>query len=182
MLSENFLAELKRTTEAKWCEQTLNPNLVGFQFQRGTRWKPGLPEKTIAEYENYLSIRFPNDFRAFLRVMNGTDLPTLNIYGSCGETPRESIGVYSYPRDIKIVEQRIEDIHTWRPELERTMAEQSFQLRSDAALMPIYIHRYVVCGSDLGESPVLSIHGATDAIVYGHSLGEYLEKEFVNNV
>lgn len=45
--------------------------------------------------------------------------------------------------------------------------------------MPIYIHRYVVCTSDPGNSVVLSIKDGSDAIVYGNSLREYLEREFL---
>lgn len=47
-------------------------------------------------------------------------------------------------------------------------------------LVPVFQHRYVVCSSNLDDSVVLSIvvHD-TDAIVYAHSLKEYLEKEFL---
>jgi len=37
----------------------------------------------------------------------------------------------------------------------------------------------LVCTRDLSASVVLSVHSADDAIVYGHSLREYLEKEFL---
>jgi len=46
--------------------------------------------------------------------------------------------------------------------------------------VPVFAHRYVVCSKNLNSSVVLSIvvHD-TDAIVYGSSLREYLEKEFL---
>jgi hypothetical protein len=64
----------------------------------------GLSAEQIAEYENALGTKskFPHDFKAFLQAMNGTDLPTLNVYGYCGELPRNSVGVYSYPRDVEV--------------------------------------------------------------------------------
>jgi hypothetical protein len=46
----------------------------------------------------------------------------------------------------------------------------------------VYIYRYVVCTSILNSSVVLSVVvNAADAIVYGSSLREYLEKEFLRD-
>jgi hypothetical protein len=112
--------------------------------------------------------------------MNGTDLPTLNINGSSGELPQESAGVYSYPRDLEIVQQKIAAIHKNRNGITKVLAEQGLPLPVDAALVPIFSHRYVMCKSNLRRSVVLSIHGI-DAIVYGESLQEYLEKEFLDD-
>ena len=181
MLSSEFLAYFKDVTETQWRNQQLNPTLFGFQFQQGTRWNPGLTDAEIASYEAILGLRFPDDFRSFLRVMNGTDIPTLNIYGYSGEPSRQSVGVYAYPRDMELVKRRIEEARDWRPEVAATMAEQGFDLAADAGLAPIYIHRFVVCTSDLNSSPVLSIYDGSDAIVYGSSLKEYLEREFLRD-
>lgn len=179
MLGSDFLPEFKRATEAKWRERPINPRIYGFQFQPGTRWNPGLSDDKIAEYENVLGVRFPYDFRAFLRAMNGTDLATLNIYGYCGEPPRQWVGVYSYPRDLEIVRRLIEDVSKSRTELTATMAEQGLALPIEAGLVPIYGHRYLVCTSSLDCSAVLAIDGSDDAIVYGNSLKQYLEIEFL---
>jgi hypothetical protein len=56
--------------------------------------------------------------------MNGTDLPTLNVYASCGEPPREWVGVYSYPRDLEIVRRLSEEVGRDRVGLTKTMAEE----------------------------------------------------------
>lgn len=181
MLSDDFLRELQRATEAEWSERSVDPTQYGFQFQQGTRWNSGLSAELVAEYESVLGVRFPHDFKAFLRAMNGTDLATLNVYGNCGEPHRESVGVYSYPRDIEIVKQQIEHFRSGRAEITADLAEQGFELSATASLVPIYGHRYLVCTSNLESSVVLSIvvHG-TDAIVYGHSLRDYLENEFLS--
>lgn len=181
MIDSDFLSELKRRTESHWKDLQLNQHVYGFQFQPGTKWNPGLPEDRIKEYEVALNVRFPRDFMAFLRSMNGTDLPTLNIFGSSGEPPQQSPGVYSYPRDLEIVQQRIRTIHEDRNETRDALAEQGFDLSANAGLVPIYSHRYVVCESNLNTSAVLSIHGI-DAIVYGDSLQEYLAKEFLEDL
>lgn len=180
MLDSEFLRGFKQATEAKWRVKSINPTIYGFQFQQGTRWNLGLSIERIADYERTLSVHFPHDFKAFLREMNGTDLPTLNVYGSCGEPHRHSAGVYSYSQDIELVKERIEHISSSRTEVASDLAEQGFELPPQANLVPIYGHRYVVCSSNLDSSVVLSIVGRdTDAVVYANSLREYLKKEFL---
>ncbi|HUI76762.1 MAG TPA: hypothetical protein VLY24_02575 [Bryobacteraceae bacterium] len=180
MLNETFLDEFKRVTEAMWRRQEIDPRISGFQFQRGTRWNPGLTNDQVAEYESAISVRFPLDFKMFLQVMNGTDLPTLNVYAHCGEPPRESAGVYCYPRDLEIVKRRINEARQWRTQLAVTLSDQGFELGPESDLMPFYIHRYVVCTADLDSTVVLSIADGEDAIVYGESLQKYLEREFLD--
>ncbi|HXM13663.1 MAG TPA: SMI1/KNR4 family protein [Candidatus Eremiobacteraceae bacterium] len=180
MITAGFLAEFKRATEAKSKNKSIDPAISGFQIRPEARWNPGLSEELIAEYQAVLNVRFPNDFKALLREMNGTDLSRLNVYASTGHSHLEWVGVYSYPRDLKIVKDMIELIRSSRGDIARDLAEQGFELRAEANLVPIYEHRYVVCVPNADSSVVLSIvvHD-TDAIVYGASLAEYLEREFL---
>jgi len=180
MISVEFLSEFKRETEKRWCEKSLEPQINGFQLQTGTRWLPGLSDEQIHSYEDEVRIHFPSDFAAFLRMMNGTDLPTLNIYGSSGEPTREWVGVYSYPRDLETVRRRISEATEDRDTLTSTLAEQGFDLPSTAKLMPIYAHRCVVCDEAKESCIVLSVWDSEDAIVYGYTLQEYLEREFLD--
>src|ERR1700751_4427528 len=145
MLNRDFLLEFKKTTELNWTQQSINPAAYGFQFQRDTRWNPGLSNTEIAEHEDVLGVQFPLDFPAFLQVMTGTDTPTLTVSGSWGEPHRTSVGVYSYPRDLRLVEQRIEDVRESRNEIAADLREQGFDLSAQADLVPILGHRYVVC-------------------------------------
>jgi hypothetical protein len=178
MLSEEFLCELKRKTEENWRARSINPTIYGFQFQPGTGWNPGLSNEQILAYERAVGVTFPFDLKALFRVMNGTDLPTLNIYGGSGYPKRESVGVYVYPRDLEVVRKLILDANENRGTLRATLTNEGFDLVPTSKLMPIYAHRYVVCdGAE--SSAVLSIWDAKDAIVYGNSLQEYLEREFL---
>lgn len=179
MMTDDFLAEFKRKTEENWSHTSINPHLYGFQFQPDTRWNPGLSDREITEYEGVLNVRFPGDFKVFLRAMNGTDLLTLNVYGYSGEQHRHSLGVYSYPKDLEAVQLRIEEVEAYRSQLTATLADQRFALAGQDFLMPICIHRYVVCRTGFDRSAVLSIADGDDAIVYGNSLEEYLENEFL---
>lgn len=181
MLDANFLAAFKRATEEAWSARSIYPAVYGFQFQRGTRWNKGLTDEMVAEYEDALGIHFPNDFKSLLRMVNGTDLPTLNVYGHCGEPFRESVGVYAYPRDLEIVSLRIEDVLRNRARISADLSDQGFTLPADAGLAPIFSHRYVVCTPDTESSIVLSIVvDDVDAIIYARSLREYLETEFLD--
>jgi hypothetical protein len=171
---------LKQSTEKKWSSLTIDPSIYGFQFQRGTRWMPGLSDEQIADYEGVLGSKFPDDFRIFLGAMNGTDVPTLNVFGSSGVPQRQSPGVYSYPRDVEVVKHLIEVVRENRDDVALDLASQGFHLPPQASLIPVCGHRYVVCTQKLNTSAVLSIvvHDV-DAIVFGDSLREYLTKEFL---
>ena len=181
-LDSDFLAEFKLVTEESWRTRSIDTVGYGFQFLPGTRWNPGLSDESIREYQEVLGVRFPDDLKAFFREMNGTDLPTLNLYGMCGHPPRLSVGVYSYPRDLEVVQLGIEDTIRNRAEITQDLAEQGFLLPPRSNLVPIVGHRYVVCEDDPGNSTVLSIVVEdVDAIVYGASLREYLKKEFLES-
>ena len=176
-LTRDFLAAFQRQTEEIWSRATIDPNVYGFQFQRGTRWFPGLSDVQIADYEAAVDAAFPRDFKTMLGSINGTDMPTLNVYGS-KFAPKESVGMYSYPRDLNIVAERISALAPDREGIAAELADQGFTLHADAQLVPIYSHRYVVCGSDRTSGVVLSVEG-TDTIVYGDTLRSYLEVEFL---
>lgn len=78
--------------------------------------------------------------------------------------------------------QRIEDVRESRNEITTDLRNQGFDLSTEADLVPIYGHRYVLCTSNLNHSVVLSIvvH-SIDTVVYGKSLQEYLEHEFLED-
>ncbi len=179
-IDDEFLAEFKRQTEARWQHTNINPSIYGFQFQRGTRWNEGLTDSEIEAYEVALGVQFPNDFKRMLHIINGTDLPTVNVYGSSGVPQSEFVGVYAYPRDLPIVQEMKQDIGKDRGEIAAVLQDQGFELEPTANLVPIFSHRYIVCGSDPNQSVVLSIMG-TDAIVYGDSLRIYLQVEFLRD-
>lgn len=172
--------EIKRRTEALWAGASIQPGIFGFQLQPGTRWNPGLVRDEIDAYERALGVRFPASFRCMLSVMNGTSRPTINVYGSRGHPSREGVGVYAYPRDLAIVREQMGYVAEDRAGITEALAEQGFHLEAEAGLVPVYSHRFLVCGGDLLDGPVLSIMD-TDAIVYGRNLVEYLYADLVND-
>ena len=162
-LADEF-SRLREQTEALWSSKELDRGIYGFQFQRGTRWNPGLSAGEIDAYERELGVRFPAILCVMLSMMNGTDLPTINIYGSSGINPKESVGVLSFPRDLEHARELMAIVEEDRAEVADVLGEQGFSLEPADALVPIYIHRYLVCRPNAPDGPVLSICG-TDAIV-----------------
>ena len=144
MLSEDFLRDFKCRTEEYWRQITVDLTLYGFQFQPGTRWNPGLSENEVGLYEAGLGVALPEDLKKVLRAMNGTYLPTLNVYGYSSGPVRQSAGVFSFPTDLGEVRRRAEDVEAHREQLVSTLAEQSVHLAREDSLVPTYIHRYVV--------------------------------------
>lgn len=177
MLDRTFLDHLKSATESRWATLRFNPDLLGPQFATGTLWRPGLSPSEIIDYEHALGFPFPPDVKLLLGAMNGTDRMTLSINISLR---RYSPGVYSYPGDLPTIRTMIDRAETRRDEITADLATQGFALKPDANLLPIYAHRYVVATPGEDTSPVLSIWTEPiDCIVYGATLREYLEREFL---
>jgi hypothetical protein len=92
---------------------------------------------------------------------------------------QESIRIHA---TLEMVKQRMEEVRESRNKIATDLRGLGFDLSADSHLVPIYSHRYVVCTSNPGRSEVLSIVvNDVDAIVYGNSLREYLEREFLGD-
>ena len=178
-VTSEFMAGFLSDTESRWAESLLNPHIYGFQFQAGTKWNPGLSEAEIASYQALIGVDFPDDLVVFLRHANGTDTDTKNIYGSEGARPAHGTGVYSYPRDWEIIEDRIARLKEDWSEMLDELRASGVDLGISPKFIPFYSHRYVLSNGDPTSSIVCSIVGS-DAIVYGWNLKEYLEKEFLD--
>ena len=177
MLTREFLREFRRKCELNWSTRTLQ---LGSKI--GSHWNPGLSESEIADYERTVGFHLPEDIKAMLREMNGSGPFTGYVYGHNGPERVSFVGVYSFPKDLGVIQIRIEDVRLWRSQIAADLAQQNFDLPDSANLLPIYGHRYVLCTAAVDSSLVLSIlaQEQPDAIVYANSLQEYLEKEFLH--
>jgi len=177
LIAESFIETFKTRTELRWKTRQLDPRIYGFQFQAGTGWNIGLSDGSIDQYEGELGVRFPDGFRRFLKSMNGTDTPTVNVYGTTCQ-PVYGTGVYSYPADLEIVKERQRTVDRERREITLCLKDQGFELNPEADLIPFFSHRFLLSDPGSPEIPVLSIHGV-DAIVYASTFRGYLELEFL---
>jgi hypothetical protein len=162
-----FFPWLKRTSELAWKSIPLNDNVYGFQIQAGTKWNPGLTTNQIAQYEADIGFPFPEIFKQYLQVMNGTDTDTVNIYARCGEPFRYAPGFYAYPKDLVKVREKIQWIYESCQVTPAEVEEENIP-----HIMPIVGHRFLVIDR-CPTNPVLSMYG-DDIIPYSTNLRIFL--------
>ncbi len=162
-----FFLWLKKRSEEYWESVEIKRNVFGFQIQRGTKWLHGLTSSDIAEYEREIGFSFSENYKIYLRHMNGTDTPTINVYGLCGEPYRYSPGYYSYPRDLEAVKDKIKWIHE-----EFGVTPELIEEKQIPRIMPLVSHRFLVVDR-CAENPILSIQGR-DSIFFASSLESFL--------
>ena len=174
-----FLHWLRRATEDAWAglddppEDEFNP-----YWRRGTQWTGGLDEATISEVEHRYRLRFPPDYRLFLRTLHSTT-PWMGGSTYVDEKhvePRESPGFYDWLHDRAQIRAAMADVaHVMRDlPFDSQAWQQTWRHREPKpTLIPIFGHRYVVADD---TQWVLSIVDR-DAIIYGVNLRDYLLKE-----
>jgi hypothetical protein len=77
---ETFLRWFKETTEAGWEKFLVKDPLTGNMvpptgWREGTKWKAGASDADIARMEAQWNIKFPADYKLFLRTLWTTTLP-----------------------------------------------------------------------------------------------------------
>ncbi len=170
----SFFVWLKRASEAFWETVKLDGRIYGFQIQQGTKWNPGLTTQEIVEYEHNIGFKFPEVFKQYLRVMNGTDKKTINIYGNSGEPHAFGTGFYSYPRDMEEIKSMIAWIYE-----ENDVSEPEVVAERIPHIMPIVSHRFLVI-DNCDSNPILSMYG-NDIILYATSLQHFLTSDVFNS-
>jgi hypothetical protein len=172
--SERFFIWLKSESERYWKKAKIHPMIYGFQIQKRTKWNPPLNVAQIQEYENELGFGFPEIYRTFLKHMNGTDKPAVNVYGKSGVPYEYAPAYYSFPRDLKNVKGMIE----WICESFKIEASDIDGERIPF-ILPIVSHRFLIADS-AGKNPMLSMHG-DDVIAYASSLETFLVNDIFRN-
>lgn len=161
-----FFSWLKKMSEEFWAKGTIRRGIFGFQTQKETKWLEGLTEEEIREFEFELGFDFPEIYKFYLRNMNGTDKPSINIYGN-EETVSYAPNFYSFPRDLNIIKDRINWIYE-----EFLVDEEDVRREKIPHIIPIVGHRFLIA-DNCAENPVLSMYGR-DTIVYAPNLQSFL--------
>jgi hypothetical protein len=171
--SDDLFSWLKVESEKFWKNIKVDSKIYGFQIQPGTKWMEGLKSDQINKFEKDLGFDFPEIYKIFLRHMNGTDKPAINVYGESGEPCRFAPGYYSYPRDIKIIKAMIENEY-----------QNGFKVGDQKNLkiphiIPIVSHRFLVADR-CDTNPILSMLD-WDIILYADSLKKFLINDIFLN-
>lgn len=200
---DEFLEWLRRKTEGAWASwetrDFAEAGVGGADWQRGTKWLGGLDDASIGAAEKRFGLRFPADYRLFLRRLHAPDRRMAGAYfgGPDGDTliPRERPSFY---RADGADDDAIRDAHEavigglcfdvehnrlwledWGPRPE-SEADRAAVVRERVAaapvLIPVFGHRLLLAEPPAVGNPVLSVH-QSDMIVYGSDLREYLLHE-----
>lgn len=200
-----FLDWFRQRTESAWAavpDPTLQSwGALGCKWLPGTRWLDGLDEGQLAKIERRWSLRFPPDYRLFLRQLHAVDRPM-----RCTAWREETIGepqmdfrdrpaFYSWLSDGDAIQIRLDDLISglvfdveqndlWRPgwgsrpATAEARRERIRQLIAAAPrLVPVFEHRYLLAEPCQAGNPVFSIV-QSDIIVYGADLRGYFLVEF----
>jgi len=174
-----FLQWLRRTTEDAWSRLD-DPPEDGFNpyWRRGTRWTGGLDETTIADDEHRYRLRFPPDYRLFVRILHSTTpwMGGSTYVDDAHVETHETPGFYDWLHDESEIRAAMADVAHVMSALpfDSQAWQRTWRHREPKpALIPIFGHRYVVADD---TQWVLSIVD-DDAIIYGDNLHDYLLRE-----
>jgi hypothetical protein len=190
-----FLEWLRATSEAAWAELPEGPpGSLGSAWRRGTRWVEPLSEAEIDAAERRHGLRFPPDYRLFLRVLHTTAPERHGVaYRGDEQVATGQPGFWDWRRDAEAIDAAsaglleglvfdVEENGLWpaswgaRPDDPAARGAQVAALFAAAPrLVPVIGHRFLL---PVEPYPVLSVH-QSDIVVYGGDLREFLLAELL---
>ena len=185
---EEFLYWFRKRTEEAWAG--------GYPRQR---WLSGLTDEEIAGIEQTWEIRFPPDYRLFLRLLHavGEEMSADTRSRKRLVPVSKSKIVYNWLLDTKDLRRMfawpydglafdLGNADLWLPGWgERPSTEDARRkglreaISSAPRLIPITGHRYLLAEPLRAGNPVLSVYGL-DIIIYGADLRRFLLIEFAH--
>lgn len=199
--SLSFFSWFREQTEGAWTRRAPRPfeyyrvsGVGGDHWQSDTRWSP-LSNAEISMAEEKWGLRFPDDYRTFLRELGATDRPMHGArFRDSALVPTTRPGFYDWRTDDAAIENALRwpfeglkfDVErnalwleSWgrRPRTESARKRVLRDLVQAAPpLIPVHAHRYLVGEPSAAGNVVLSVYQA-DIIVYGVNLRAYLMNE-----
>jgi hypothetical protein len=172
--SISFFETIKTESEKFWADTLPNEKLYGFQIQQGTKWKQGLNDTQLKEFENVLGVSLPTPLRNFYQTMNGLTKKGINVFGNDGTAPTYHPIFYSFPDDIDLIHEQID----WVCEATDIDRKDLNDLQV-SRLVPICGNRFMLV--DIATNPILSMTGS-DIIYYAENLSKLLANEIFSGV
>ena len=173
--SISFFETIKRESEKFWMDTSPNKSIYGFQIQQSTKWRQGLSDTELKEFENSIGFSFPTPLRNFYKTMNGLTKQGISLYGNDGTPSTLRPVFYSYPDDTQLIKEQIDWIY------EATSVKKKYLENVEVSrIFPIYGHRFMLI--DILGNPILSMYG-DDIIYYADNLSKLLVNEiFSGNI
>ena len=171
--SISFFKEIKTLSEKYWNECDINPDTFGFQIQNGTKWKKGLSENELTDFQTELNITFPEELKNFYRTMNGLDKKGINVFGSNGTKPTYNSIYYSYPQDIKQIKENINWIYE-----SNGLNYDKLVLENIPKIFPITGHRFITLDK---SNQILSMYG-NDIVFWSENISKLICNDIFDNI
>ena len=172
--SLSFFETIKRESEKFFADTLPNKGIYGFQFQQNSKWRTGLSDTELQEFEKAVGFSFPTPLRNFYPTMNGLTKPGVNLYGSSG-TPEAFRSVfYSYPDDLQLIKEQINWIYE-----ATSVKKEDLEGLGVSRIFPVFQHRFMLV--DIPGNPILSMYG-DDIIYYAENLSKLLANEIFAGV
>lgn len=150
---------IKKKSEKYW-EKVDLMECWGFQIQEGSKWKKGLSESELEDFQQQLNIILPESLKNYYRTMNGLNKPGIDNNGGEREVDFGPI-FYSYPDDIPIIKSTIERVMEANRVTKEIIKEQNVP-----SIFPYLGHRFLILDH---EEAVLSMYG-NDIILWSDNL------------
>lgn len=176
---KDFMVWFKEQSEKHFATLEFD-DAYGLQHQKGTRWRSGLTNEELAQFQQELGFRFPAELAAFYREMNGTDVPGVSIYADRGDAYYYAPIYFSYPDHLDTIKQLIDKI--WN--VAGLTAEQ---IKADGIpnIFPISDYYYMVIDGISNPIFYLSIahrnHDVNQAYVYGTLYADTLQRWLIKD-
>jgi hypothetical protein len=172
--SISFFETIKIESEKYWEETTINTGIYGFQIQPYSKWKPGLNDKALLEFEEALGFKFPLPLWNFYKTMNGLTQPGINIYGNDSTSAAFRPVFYSYPEDLNVINEYI----NWILEA-NNITKDELDNQGISQIFPVFSHRFILI--DTPENSILSMYG-NDIIYWADNISKLLATEIFTNI
>ncbi|MEO6149903.1 MAG: SMI1/KNR4 family protein, partial [Mucilaginibacter sp.] len=170
----SYYINIKKLSNQYWETTGINYDVFGFQVQQGTKWKDGLSQSQINDFEKEMGFTFPESLKNFYSVMNGLNKPGINVFGSQKSHPSYSPLFYSYPEDLDLIKTMIKSAYK-----ENDITAGQLMTGGTPKIFPVLSHRFLVLNGN--GSPVISING-NDSVYWADSLSKLLGVEILDNI
>lgn len=167
--SLSFFETIKKESEILWADTYPNKKIYGFQIQQDSKWRKGLTDTELHDFENTFGFTFPSPLRNFYKIMNGLTKKGINLLGSDGSPFTYRSVFYSYPDDVQLIQELIDWIYK-----AKSLNVQDIESLKISRIFPVYGHRFMLI--DIPGNPILSMYG-DDIIYYSDNLSKLLVNE-----
>lgn len=178
---KEFMIWFKDLSEKYFEMIELEKDVAGLQHQRGTKWRPGLTNQELVDFQNELGFDFPYELIEFYKTMNGTDLPGVNVYAEQGLPYYYAPVYFSYPEHLPEIKKLIQE----RLDMNGLTIEQ---MKKEGIPFIFPVHNYYFMVIDKLTNPIYNLsiahknHGLNQGYIYGSLWTDTFQRWLIKDV